>query len=281
MIILDGKMKKMVIFNELKEEVSKLNEKPKLTVIQIGDNHASNIYIEQKRKMAEYIGYDFNLLKLAENTSEDELINHVNKLNRDITVNGILIQLPLPKDINYKKVLNMIDPVKDVDGLTDINTGKLVHKKNGIYSCTPAGIIELLDEYNIDLVGLKTVVIGRSDLVGKPLANMLINRDATVTVCHSKTKDLDSYTKEADLLVVAVGQAKLIKENMVKKGAIVIDVGINYTEDGTCGDVDFEKVSKIASYITPVPGGVGQMTVAMLAKNVMKAYELQKDRKDL
>ena len=280
MTLLDGKKLKVAIFDELKKEVSNLTNKPKLVVIQVGNDAASNIYIEQKKKMAAYIGYEFEYLKLAVTTTEEELLKEINRLNKDKMVTGILIQLPLPDSISYKKVINAIDYSKDVDGLTDINTGKLMHQEKGIYSCTPAGIMELLKSYNINLAGLHAVIIGRSDLVGKPLANMLINNDATVTVCHTKTKDLVKYTKDADLLVVATGKENLITEEMVKDNVIVVDVGISHTVNGITGDVNFATVSKKASYITPVPGGVGQMTVAMLAKNVMQAYKLQNDGTD-
>ena len=278
MKLLDGKIIKMQIFDNLKLKVERLENKPNFVVIQVGNDEASNIYIKQKLKMAEYIGYGSKLLKYDTDVSEEYLINEINKLNMNKDVHGILVQMPLPESINSDKIQNAILPSKDIDGLTDINTGMLCHNKDSLFSCTPLGIMELLKKYNISVKGLNAVVVGRSNLVGKPMAMMLTNEDATVTMCHSKTKDLGDYTKKADLLVVAVGCPKLIKEDMVKENAIVIDVGINRTDEGICGDVDFDNVSKKALYITPVPGGVGQMTVAMLASNILKAYELQKGK---
>ena len=278
MKLLDGKIIKMQIFDNLKLKVEKLENKPNFVVIQVGNDEASNIYIKQKLKMAEYIGYGSKLLKYDTDVSEEYLINEINKLNMNKDVHGILVQMPLPESINSDKIQNAILPSKDIDGLTDINTGMLCHNKDSLFSCTPLGIMELLKKYNISVKGLNAVVVGRSNLVGKPMAMMLTNEDATITMCHSKTKDLGDYTKKADLLVVAVGCPKLIKEDMVKENAIVIDVGINRTDEGICGDVDFDNVSKKVSYITPVPGGVGQMTVAMLASNILKAYELQKGK---
>lgn len=276
MKILDGKIIKSHILDELKEEVSLLGKKPNFVVIQVGNNEASNIYIDQKRKMAEYIGYEFSLLKFDENINEEVLLNEINKLNNDSNVNGILVQMPLPSHIDTNKVQNAVNPLKDIDGLSDINSGILCHNKNTLFPCTPLGVMELLRRYNISVSGLNSVVVGRSNLVGRPMAMMLTNNDATVTICHSKTKNLKEYTSKADLLVVAVGSPKLITEDMVKDNAIIIDVGINRTSDGLCGDVDFDNVSKKVSYITPVPGGVGQMTVAMLASNILKAYKIQK-----
>lgn len=276
MKILDGKIIKGQILDELKEEVDKLIDKPNFVVIQVGNNEASNIYIKQKMKMAEYIGYGAKLLKFDEDISEEYLLKKIDELNRDSNIHGILVQMPLPSHINTNKIQNAVLPIKDIDGFSDINTGILCHNKNSLFSCTPLGVMELLKRYNISVKGLNATVIGRSNLVGKPMAMMLTNEDATVTLCHSKTKDLKKYTQDADLLVVAVGHPKLITADMVKENVIIIDVGINRTSDGLCGDVDYENVSKKASYITPVPGGVGQMTVAMLASNILKAYKIQK-----
>lgn len=276
MKILDGKIIKGQILDELKEEVDKLIDKPNFVVIQVGNNEASNIYIKQKMKMAEYIGYGAKLLKFDEDISEEYLLKKIDELNRDSNIHGILVQMPLPSHINTNKIQNAVLPIKDIDGLSDINTGILCHNKNSLFSCTPLGVMELLKRYNISVKGLNATVIGRSNLVGKPMAMMLTNEDATVTLCHSKTKDLKKYTQDADLLVVAVGHPKLITADMVKENVIIIDVGINRTSDGLCGDVDYENVSKKASYITPVPGGVGQMTVAMLGSNILKAYKIQK-----
>lgn len=276
MKILDGKIIKGQILDELKEEVDKLIDKPNFVVIQVGNNEASNIYIKQKMKMAEYIGYGAKLLKFDEDISEEYLLKKIDELNRDSNIHGILVQMPLPSHINTNKIQNAVLPIKDIDGFSDINTGILCHNKNSLFSCTPLGVMELLKRYNISVKGLNATVIGRSNLVGKPMAMMLTNEDATVTLCHSKTKDLKKYTQDADLLVVAVGHPKLITADMVKENVIIIDVGINRTSDGLCGDVDYENVSKKASYITPVPGGVGQMTVAMLGSNILKSYKIQK-----
>ena len=277
MEIIDGKKIKAEILDELKEEVSKLTDKPNFVVIQVGNNEASNVYIKQKAKMAQYIGYGYTHLKFAEDIKEEELINEINKLNEDKNIHGVLVQMPLPNHIDMNKIQNAVLPVKDVDGLTDINAGELFHGKDSLYSCTPYGVMELLKRYNIDVVGKHVVIVGRSNLVGKPMASMLINAGATVTVCHSKTVSLAKYTRECDILIVSVGKPKLITEDMVSDKTVVIDVGINRLEDGLCGDVDYESVSKKASYITPVPGGVGPMTVAMLGVNVLKAYKKQKE----
>ena len=274
-MILDGKHIKKIILDELKEKTYLLNDKPKLAVIQAGNDEASNVYIKQKENMCNYIGYGYEHIKLDTN-SEEELISLINKLNNDDSVNGVLVQLPLPKGFNVNKIVNSISWVKDVDGLTDINNGMLMHNKDGLYSCTPYGIMELLDRYNISVCGKHVVIVGRSDLVGKPMAMMMLNRDATVTMCHSKTNNLSEFTKKADIVVVAVGKPNFITGDMIADNAIVIDVGINRTLSGLCGDVCFDDLKDKVKYITPVPGGVGQMTVAMLAKNIMKSYEIQK-----
>lgn len=274
-MILDGKSIKNVILDELKEEVNGLSIKPKLVVIQVGNNEASNVYIKQKNSMCNYIGYDFEHIKLGNDVDTDMVIEVVDKLNNDNSVNGILVQLPLPSHIDTNSVVNSVSPLKDVDGLTDLNNGKLLHNKDALYSCTPYGVMELLDRYNITVSGKNVVIVGRSNLVGRPMGAMMLNKDATVTVCHSKTKNLGEYTKNADILVVAVGKPNFITGDMVSRDTVVIDVGISRTENGLCGDVDFESVKEKASYITPVPGGVGPMTVAMLAKNILKAYKMQ------
>jgi len=274
-MILDGKKIKNIILDELREEVNNLSVKPKLVVLQVGNNEASNVYIKQKNNMCNYIGYEFEHIKLDDNVNTDMVIDVVNKLNNDDNVNGILVQLPLPSHIDTDKVLNKIYYLKDVDGLTDFNNGKLFHGKDSLYSCTPYGVMELLNRYNINVSGKNVVIIGRSNLVGKPMTSMMLNNDATVTVCHSKTKNLTNYTKMADILVVAVGKPNFITGDMVSQDTVVIDVGISRTENGLCGDVDFDSAKEKASYITPVPGGVGPMTVAMLAKNILKAYKMQ------
>lgn len=276
-MILDGKKIKQEILDDLKRKVSKLDIKPSLTVIQVGNDEASNVYIKQKQKMCEYIGYTYNHIKLEESITTDELLEIINKLNKDDSVNGILVQMPLPSHIDASLIQNAVSREKDVDGLSDINMGRLAHNKDSLCPCTPYGIMELLKRYNISVTSKNVVIVGRSNLVGKPLASLMINEGATVTVCHSKTIALEKYTKEADILVVATGRPNLVDANMVKEDSIVIDVGISRTETGLCGDVNFESVKEKAKYITPVPGGVGPMTVAMLAVNTLKSYEIQKN----
>lgn len=279
MILLDGKKIKQKILEDLKIKLLELNEKLGLAVIQVGDDPASDVYVRQKKKMAEDLGYNFNHINLDENVNEDEILAIIDKLNNDDMVDGILVQMPIPSTLNVKRIQNAILPYKDVDGLTDINIGKLVHNEDSLVACTPMGIIDLLDYYNIDIEGKNVVIIGRSDLVGKPLASLMINRNATVTLCHSKTINLDFYTKNADILVVAIGKPNFIKRDSVKDGAVIIDVGINRMANGMlCGDVDFDDVKDKVSYITPVPGGVGQMTVAELALNTYKAHMLRKSK---
>lgn len=273
MELLDGKVVKAKLLEDLKDKINKLDTKLGLTVIQVGEDPASSVYVRQKNKMAENLGFNFNHIKLDENIKEEELLNIIEKLNKDDNVDGILVQMPIPNHLNAKKVQNAILPCKDVDGLTDINMGKLSHNIDSLVPCTPMGIIDLLKYYNIDISGKNVVIIGRSDLVGNPLASLMTNNDATVTLCHSKTKNLSFYTKNADILVVAIGRANFIKKEDVKDGAIIVDVGINRMEDGKlCGDVLFEEVKDKASYISPVPGGVGQMTVAELGYNTYKAH---------
>ena len=278
MILLDGKKLRDKILDELKEEVDKLPVKPSFVVIQVGDDEASNVYIKQKEKMANLVGYKFRHLKLASDVTEDELIKEIDNLNNDSNVSGILVQMPVPKHIDILKVQNAILPEKDIDGLTDINAGRLFHGKDALVSCTPNGVMYLLKEYGISVLSKNVVVVGRSNLVGKPMSTLLTNASATVTVCHSKTKDLARYTKMADILIVCVGKANLITSDMVRDDAVVIDVGINKENDKICGDVDFDSVQGKCSYITPVPGGVGPMTVAMLGKNILKAYKMQKEK---
>ena len=279
--LIDGKSIKKIILDELKKEVSKLEEKPKLVVIQVGNNEASNVYIKQKAKMAEHIGYGYEHIKLEEDTTTDKILEIIDRLNKDDNVNGVMVQMPLPKQIDTDIIQNAVIPIKDVDGLSDMNAGLLFHNKDALYSCTPYGVMELLKRYNISLEGKNAVVVGRSNLVGKPMGMMLLNAGATVTVCHSKTKDIEKITKKADILISCVGKAKFITKDMVKKGSVVIDVGITRSEEGLCGDVDFIEVAPNTKYITPVPGGVGPMTVAMLGMNVMKAYKEQKGIKNV
>lgn len=275
-MIMDGKSIKNKILDELKEEVFGLEVKPKLVVVQVGNNEASNVYIKQKANMCEYVGYDFEHIKLDAGVDTNNLLELIDKLNKDDKVSGILVQLPLPDNVDMDLVINSISSYKDVDGLTDFNNGMLVHGKDTLYSCTPYGVMELLDRYNINVSGKNVVIVGRSNLVGKPMSMMMLNKDATVTICHSKTKNLSDFTKKADILIVAVGIPKFITSDMISEDTVVIDVGISRTDVGLCGDVDFESVKDKCSYITPVPGGVGPMTVAMLAKNTLNAYKKQK-----
>ena len=269
--IIDGKKVSQTLKEELKEEVSKLKVKPKLVVISVGDNPASKVYVRQKEKCATYVGFEYLHLHYDE-ISDDKLVKEIEKLNNDKSVSGMIVQLPLPKGMNEKRIVNTISPEKDVDGLSYINAGKLLNNEECLASCTPAGIMELLKAYNIDPSGKNVVVIGRSILVGKPMVNLMVNANATVTLCHSKTVDIEKITRKADILVVAIGKPNYVTKNMVKRGAIVIDVGINRVDDKLVGDVDYNDVYSKVKLITPVPGGVGPMTVIMLMKNVYKAY---------
>lgn len=279
MELLDGKVVKKKVLEDLKEELKSLERPLGLVVIQVGEDEASKVYVRQKEKMAKELGFKFEHIKLAETVKQEELLETIDRLNEDETVDGILVQMPIPKHLDSKIVQNRINHLKDVDGLTDVNAGCLMHHKDTLVPCTPEGIVDLLKHYDIELSGKNVTIIGRSDLVGKPLASLMVNNDATVTLCHSKTKNLKLFTENADILIVAVGKAKLIKKEYIKDGAVIVDVGINRLEDGSlCGDVDFEDVKDKASYITPVPGGVGQMTVAELANNTYKAYKLRKNK---
>lgn len=271
--IIDGKKIRDEILEDLKKQVKQYMIKPCLAVIQIGDNEASNTYIKSKEKACNNIGIYFKHIKFSETTKEIEVINKILELNNDEYVHGILLQLPLPEGFNQDKLINYIARNKDVDGLTDINIGKIFNNKPGLVSCTPQGIMRLLEEEKIDVEGKNVVIVGRSNLVGKPLLGLMLNKNATVTICHSKTENLKKHTKNADILVVAVGKPGFITEDMVKEDAIVIDVGINRVDKKLYGDVDYDKVKAKAKKITPVPGGVGPMTVAMLMSNVISAYE--------
>ncbi len=273
--ILDGKALAKKIRKELKVEVENLRKKgiiPKLAVIMVGDNSASQVYVRNKSKACLKAGIEFEEFLFEENTSEEKLLDTIEMLNNDDKVHGILLQSPVPKHINIQKAFEKILPKKDVDGFNAVNVGKLSIGQDAFISCTPFGIIKILEEYNIETEGKNAVILGRSNIVGKPMIQCMLNKNATVTVCHSKTKNIGEIIKNADILIAAIGKPKFVTENMVKDGAVVIDVGINRLEDGSlCGDVDFENVSKKASFITPVPGGVGPMTIAMLIYNVVKA----------
>ena len=276
-MIIDGKKCSEEILESLKQEVSEYKEKlgkvPGLAVIILGDNPASKIYVKSKIRACEKTGVLSKEIILDENVSEEELIKEIEKLNNDKNINGILVQLPLPAHINEKRVCEAISVKKDVDGFKPENLGKIMlGDEDGFISCTPQGIIYLIDQLNMDLHGKNVVVVGRSNIVGKPVASLLINKGATTTICNSKTKDLPGILKRADIIVIAIGKAKFLTKDMVKEGAVIIDVGINRVDGKICGDVDFENVSQIASHITPVPGGVGPMTIAMLLKNTVKAF---------
>lgn len=270
-IILDGKMLRDKIFESLKAKLDKMQQKPTLAVILVGENPASQIYVRNKKKTAEKLGINSLSIEYPSDISEEELLNKIKELNSDEKVTAILVQLPLPAHINKNRIIDAILPQKDVDGLTPYNLGKLFSGEEPyVYPCTPKGILLLLDEYNIKLEGKNIVVVGRSNLVGKPVAQMLLKRNATVTMCHSHTQNLSEITKTADIIVSAVGK-KVIGEKMLKPDCVVIDVGIFRDENGKIsGDVDFENVSKTAAYISPVPGGVGPMTIASLMLNTVE-----------
>ena len=269
--IIDGKKVSLEIKEELKKKVSKLKVKPKLVVISVGDNPASKVYVRQKEKCAKYIGFLYEHM-YYDSISDDDLICEIEKLNNDKSVSGMIVQLPLPDGMNEKRIVNSICVSKDVDGLTYLNAGRLLNNEECLTSCTPAGIMELLKAYKIDPCGKRAVVIGRSILVGKPMMNLLINANATVTLCHSKTVDLEKITRKADILVVAIGKPNFVTRDMVKRGSVIIDVGINRVDDKLIGDVNFDDVKDKVKLITPVPGGVGPMTVVMLMNNVYNAY---------
>ena len=277
MIEMNGKALRDKLMVSLKEKIDKCEETLGLVVIQVGNNEASNIYIKQKEKIANKLGYKFVHKRFDDDVDNNEVINYIEKVNNDDSIDGIIVQMPLPEHLDAELIQNSVASIKDVDGLTHLNAGMLVHNKSSIIPCTPRGIGELLDEYKIDVDGMNAVVIGRSILVGKPIANLLTNRNATVTLCHSHSKDIPYYTRNADLVVVAVGHKDLLTADMVKDGVIVIDVGINRVDDKLYGDVDYPNVSKKSSYITPVPGGVGPMTVYELMNNVYEAHEMRKN----
>ncbi len=270
--IIDGKAISAQIKDELKQKVADEKIKATLAVIQVGNDPASTVYVGNKKKACEYIGIGSKSFELPEETTQEELLQLIDRLNADSEINGILVQLPVPKHINDKEVINRISPEKDVDGFNPVSVGNLCIGQKGFVSCTPAGIIELLVRSGISIEGKECVVIGRSNIVGKPMALLLLANNATVTVCHSRTKDLKSICKRADILVAAVGKPKMITSEYVKEGAVVIDVGIHRMDNGKlCGDVDYDDVYEHTSAITPVPGGVGPMTIAMLMVNCVNA----------
>lgn len=273
-IIIDGKELAKEIRMNLKQKVEKENLKPNLAVILCGDDEASKVYVRNKSRACEEVGIQFKEYKLPASTKQEELIELIDKLNKDNEVDGILLQSPLPKGLDIQEAFNKILESKDVDGFNPYNIGKLTVGQDGFVPCTPYGIMKMFEKYNIELEGKKAVIVGRSNIVGKPMAQCLLSKNATVTICHSRTQDLTKELKDADIVIAAIGKRNVIKPEMIKTGAVVIDVGMNRNEQGKlCGDIDFEEVSKKASYITPVPGGVGPMTIAMLMNNVVKAYE--------
>ena len=278
-MIISGKEISTKIKDQLKEEVEQMKNKydrlPKLAVILVGENQASQVYVRNKERGCSYVGMDSLKITHDATFSEEELLNEIKQLNEDETVDGILVQLPLPDHINEDKVLEAIDPSKDVDGFHPENVAKLFLGQRSLVPCTPKGLMVLLDEINYDLTGKEVVVVGRSNIVGKPMAMLLLRENGTVTVCHSHTKDLKEVCKRADILVVAIGKPKFIDDSYVKDGAVVIDVGIHRNENNKlCGDVDYDKVAPKTSAITPVPGGVGPMTIAMLMKNCVESKKL-------
>ena len=271
-ILLNGKKTAQIIKNELKEEIKKTSFTPGLAVVLVGENPASRVYVRHKKKACAEVGIKSFSYELPAETTQYELMELIEKLNLNKKIHGILVQLPLPEQINEQKIIQSVDPKKDVDGFHPLNAGRLMLGLPGFRPATPLGIIELIKRYNLDLVGQHAVIVGRSNIVGKPLSQLFLNEHATVTMCHSKTKNLLEITAQADILVAALGQPRFIKKNMVKKGAVVIDVGINRLRSGKlAGDVDFDKVKNITEAITPVPGGVGPMTIAALLMNTAKA----------
>ncbi len=277
-IIMDGKKLAEKVTGNIKSEIKKYNIRPKLAVIMAGDNPSSKIYVQNKQKKALELGIDSVVLTFPQDVYEDNLLENIYILNEDVNINAILVQLPLPEHINTKRILEAIEPIKDVDGFTSYNFGLLALGYNPYcIPCTPKGILRLFDEYNIELEGKNVLVAGRSNIVGKPMMMLLQNRNATVTLAHSKTKNLKDISINSDIIISAVGKENLITEDMVKQNSIIIDVGINRDINGLKGDVDFKNVINKASYITPVPGGVGPMTIAMLMENTFELYKIQKN----
>ena len=278
MIKIDGKAFSQTVLEKIKGEHSQLKEKygkpAGLAVVIVGNNPASQVYVKNKIRACENVGFYSENIELDENINEKELLQEIDKLNKNDRINGILVQLPLPAHINELKIIDSISPEKDVDGFHVSNIGKMViGDETGFLSCTPYGIMQLLEEYKIEIAGKDAVIIGRSNIVGKPMALMLIQKGATVQVCNSNTKDLRKKLNKADIIIVAAGVPKLLKKEDVKEGAVVIDVGINRVDGKICGDVDYEEVAEKTSYITPVPGGVGPMTISSLIKNTFKSYK--------
>jgi len=274
--IIDGRKVADDILNGLKKKVSRMKSKPGLAVVLVGNNPASQVYVNMKEKKCEEIGFYSKKIILPESTTEEQLLKTIDDLNQDPRIHGMLVQLPLPKHIDEQLIIDSILPHKDADGFNPINMGNLFIGKSLIVPATPKGVIKLIESTGINLEGKHAVVVGRSNIVGKPIAILLQQKNCTVTMCHSKTQPLEEYTRQADILVVAIGKARAISKDMVKKGAVVIDVGTNKVFDKLVGDVDFDSVKEIAGYITPVPKGVGPMTIACLMENTLECMELQK-----
>jgi methylenetetrahydrofolate dehydrogenase (NADP+)/methenyltetrahydrofolate cyclohydrolase len=272
-IVIDGKSVAREVDAEVVADIARLGFRPGLTAVRVGNDPASEIYVRNKAKKAEELGLRGVQLVFPESMSENDLLAEVQRLNADDSVDGILVQLPLPKQIDPKKVIDAIDPAKDVDGFHPANVGRLHLGRPVLAPCTPSGVMRLLDASGIEIEGRRAVVIGRSDIVGKPVAALLLHRNATVTICHSRTRELASVVREADIVVAAIGRARFVTAEMIKPGAAVIDVGINRVDGKLHGDVDFDRVREVAGWITPVPGGVGPMTIAILMKNTVTAAE--------
>lgn len=277
--ILDGKKLSLILQEDLKEKINKLSNSPNLTVVMVGEDKASKIYVKNKEKIAKKMGIDTNTIYLNSETTTDELLSIIERLNKDKSVNGILVQLPLPKHIDENLVLEKISPLKDVDGFHPKNLGKLMINNASMIPCTPLGIIKLLDFYNIELEGKNVVILGRSNIVGKPMLHLLLQKNATVTITHSYTKNLKDITKKADILIVAIGKSNFITKEYIKDNAIIVDVGINRVDNKIMGDVDFNSVKDKVSFITPIPGGVGPLTITMLMYQTYIAYLNQNKEK--
>lgn len=274
---ISGKEVSAKVKSQVRSETERLGIKPGLAVVIVGNDPASRVYVNSKKKACEEVGFNSYEYALPEDTTQEQLLELVDKLNNDDRVDGILCQLPLPKQIDENSIINAIKPEKDVDAFHPFNVGKIMIGDFAFLPCTPAGVMELIDSTGVEVSGKSCVVIGRSNIVGKPMSMLLLHRNGTVTICHSKTQNLAELCRNADILVAAVGRANFVTADMVKEGAVVIDVGMNRLENGKlCGDVDFENVEKKASYITPVPGGVGPMTIAMLMKNTLTAAKMHK-----
>ncbi|EHL07581.1 tetrahydrofolate dehydrogenase/cyclohydrolase, NAD(P)-binding domain protein [Desulfitobacterium hafniense DP7] len=277
--LLDGKEISKVLKEEIKEEVKRWKEQgvnPKLAVVLVGDDPASVVYAKSKQKVSDSLGIDFELTVLPADSSEESILALIDSLNANPDVHGIMIELPLPKHISKERVMAAVRPDKDVDGVHPINRGYILSGEEGLFPATPESCIEIMLRSGVEIAGKHVVIVGRGETVGKPLVFLILKHNATVTICHSRTPDLGAFTRQADIIVAAVGKAKLVKKDMVKPGAIVVDAGINEIPGGICGDVDFEEVKEVASLISPVPGGVGSLTTALIMKNVLKGITLQR-----